>query len=308
MGRKLEITRLYPQYNYGSDDRRKNNAPVGFERRSGADRRTPNRISFDSKLNQDIVEVKNIFQSQQNNDESEITPPDAAVGMLNAIPYIRRFTGIEDAVVHQDYIKAVGKGFLQFINVRGDLNDLTSIFKESKHSNEYQKPFSFISGTCFEGFDKVEGFYKYVDKTLFDISFVQKALHKIGLKESEEIMSGFDKFGLPIISKKMNGNLVSKILGRACLRIPVLSFAFLGLLEIPSIIKEKNHGKQAIKSLISVSSVISFGAILGAIGASIGGPLGSLVGLGIGSWLGNKFAKHVNNGLFNEDKIKESKV
>ncbi len=50
--------RLYPQYQVVSD-RRKKNVPVAFERRSGVERRSENRIAMDTKLTRDIFEVKN---------------------------------------------------------------------------------------------------------------------------------------------------------------------------------------------------------------------------------------------------------
>jgi hypothetical protein len=80
------------------------------------------------------------------------------------------------------------------------------------------------------------------------------------------------------------------------MRIPVLGIAFLSLLEVPSIIKSDNHLKQTAKSAISVSSITFSGALLGALGA-YAGPLGSLAGLGFGSYLGNKFAKYLNNKI-----------
>lgn len=52
------ITRLYPQYKT-TGDRRQNNIPVAFERRSGQDRRSTDRVMLDTRLTRDIFEVKN---------------------------------------------------------------------------------------------------------------------------------------------------------------------------------------------------------------------------------------------------------
>ena len=69
------INTLYPQYQY-SKDRRQQNIPVAFERRSGVERRTEDRVQLDTKLTRDIFEVKGkikditgtiSFDSSQNN-------------------------------------------------------------------------------------------------------------------------------------------------------------------------------------------------------------------------------------------------
>lgn len=51
------ITSLYPQYKQ-SEDRRQQNIPVAVERRSGRDRRSPDRVSLDKQLTKDLYEVK----------------------------------------------------------------------------------------------------------------------------------------------------------------------------------------------------------------------------------------------------------
>lgn len=51
------VNELYPQYQRGKD-RRQQNIPVAVERRSGVDRRDPNRVQLDSKLQHDLFDVK----------------------------------------------------------------------------------------------------------------------------------------------------------------------------------------------------------------------------------------------------------
>ena len=51
------ITSLYPQYQK-SQDRRQQNIPVAVERRSGRERRSPDRIALDKQLTKDLFEVK----------------------------------------------------------------------------------------------------------------------------------------------------------------------------------------------------------------------------------------------------------
>ena len=52
-----KITRLYPQYQFNKD-RRQQDIPVAFERRSGRERRNADRVQMDSQLTRDIFEVK----------------------------------------------------------------------------------------------------------------------------------------------------------------------------------------------------------------------------------------------------------
>ena len=52
-----KVRALYPQYQY-SQDRRQQNVPVAFERRSGTDRRNQDRVQLDTQLTRDIFVVK----------------------------------------------------------------------------------------------------------------------------------------------------------------------------------------------------------------------------------------------------------
>ena len=51
------ITSLYPQYK-PSEDRRQQNIPVAIDRRSGRERRSPDRVALDKQLTKDLYEVK----------------------------------------------------------------------------------------------------------------------------------------------------------------------------------------------------------------------------------------------------------
>lgn len=53
----ISVQRLYPQY-ISLTDRRKQTVPVAFERRSGLERRSQDRVAMDTKLTRDIFEVK----------------------------------------------------------------------------------------------------------------------------------------------------------------------------------------------------------------------------------------------------------
>lgn len=56
----LDVVKLYPQYNLSKERRKEISpvSPVGYERRSGDDRRSEDRVKLDSKLTQDIFELK----------------------------------------------------------------------------------------------------------------------------------------------------------------------------------------------------------------------------------------------------------
>jgi len=67
----MDYIRLYPQYNIVQERRKQQinfspNANILFERRSGEDRRSGDRVQLDTNLTRDIFEVKNkVVQLQQ---------------------------------------------------------------------------------------------------------------------------------------------------------------------------------------------------------------------------------------------------
>lgn len=290
---KLEVLKLYPQFN---NDRRQQNIPIDKDRRSSLDRR----VNINAELRQDLKQVKDtfeIFRNPKHTDSKKDSFKNIEAGALSAIPFIRRFNGVQEAWQHGESFKSLGKAFIQIINVKGDWGDLKKAFKEiinldfKKH--EYQKPFGFFRDTYLENLQPknkklaaiLDKAYEF-DKTVFNFPIIQKLLAKLGGKPPEFIED----------SIKMNGSLISKILGRAFLRVPVLSLIFIGALEIPAIYKAENKDKQFVKSTINIISFISCGAILGAVGA-YAGAFGSLVSLGVGSYLGNKLADKINSNI-----------
>lgn len=68
----LEVNRLYPQYKVRQERRQQKApvSPVAFERRSGIDRRTDDRIKLDTTLTRDIFEVKNKVSQLQKTTQS----------------------------------------------------------------------------------------------------------------------------------------------------------------------------------------------------------------------------------------------
>lgn len=67
----LAIHKLYPQYRIISD-RREQNTPVSFERRSGVDRRSENRVNLDTNLTRDIFEIKSKISQTPKTDQKNI--------------------------------------------------------------------------------------------------------------------------------------------------------------------------------------------------------------------------------------------
>lgn len=67
----LSIHKLYPQYRITSD-RREQNSPVSFERRSGVDRRAEDRVKLDTNLTRDIFEIKSKISQSQKSDPKNI--------------------------------------------------------------------------------------------------------------------------------------------------------------------------------------------------------------------------------------------
>jgi len=270
--------------------------PVNLERRSGKERRLNTRIELDAKVKKDYEHIQktfaafdpkpDMFINYSNNNKADTEKENLALCGLNSIPFIRRITGIGDAFKSHEYIKTLGKGFIQIINVRGDWNDIVDSFKKTAQDRDIQSPFGFLRFTCLED-KKPFVNLRHLDKTLYDYQWAENILTKLGAETPEFLEKGI----------KLNGTLVSTIVGKIFLRTPIVSLGVLEALEIPSIIKNKEHGKQTIRSTINVTSLVFGGAILGAIASTIHPSL-SLVGLGVGSYLGTKAANMITDELF----------
>lgn len=61
----MDVVKLYPQYNT-MRERRQTTSPVPFERRSGQDRRSDDRVQLDTNLTRDIFEIKSKVAQIQN--------------------------------------------------------------------------------------------------------------------------------------------------------------------------------------------------------------------------------------------------
>ena len=113
---------------------------------------------------------------------------------------------------------------------------------------------------------------------------------------------------IKIRSIKIEGKPLAKVIGRALLRIPIISLGILGILELPNLIKQVNKahgaknklkaaGKQGTKSIINVISIQAGISLIGVLLARKG-PAYSLIGMGIGSVAGAYASKKLQNGIY----------
>ena len=109
-----------------------------------------------------------------------------------------------------------------------------------------------------------------------------------------------------IVKKDFLG--LKELTGRAMKRTSILGLAFMGLLELPKIIKSitkgddaqektKSFAKQVGKSSLNVFGVTAGMGYIGAIGAKKYGALGSLIGMGLGVIAGAGASKWIQNQL-----------
>lgn len=326
---------LYPQYRQKQEnDRRKGNTPVIVERRTGADRRESSRPHF-SKTQAELEQIKNqsnFFINQvdkydkfvKGSSDQQDNSQGAAVAALSTIPYIRRFSGVYEALQHKDAIKAAGKAGIMIINSPEDTRDIGKAFKEAKNfikgrefiADNAQTPFSFFRGSLleyplkkmYESNNRIlkriaNKLYK-LDMTVYNTGWAGNLLAKLGLKDEILNATGKTDFkGRTIYEYELIGSRSSKFIGRMFLRIPVLGVMFLALLETPAIInafcqkgdikdKSKKGLKQILKSSINLCSTVLGGALLGT--ALSKSKVGSLVGLGLGSYLGSASGKKLS--------------
>ena len=116
------------------------------------------KYNIDSNLKDDITSIESTYKSfsphLQNlladiskydsftkQDKNTTDTKDIAIGGLSSIPYVRRFTGIEEAAGSGNYLKAIGKGFIQLINIKGDWTDIVNAIKRVHEDRDVQAPF-----------------------------------------------------------------------------------------------------------------------------------------------------------------------
>lgn len=333
------LLKLYPQFTQLTDRRQQQKQPVDSERRLGEDRRQSQRVG-DSKLNNDIDKIQDTykafihntdqFQSSVNNLDNgalknkEVTK--AVFAALSPIVPIRRISSLPDNVEDGNYARAAGLIGLAIVNLPEDTNDLKSAWKQVRtreipsYYKDYQAPFSFFRGTFLEPLVNILGKFgaqlHKLDVALFYTKFGEKLQELLNIDMADTVGTErkvpqiyMDEAGktsmreIEVEAVKLSGKTLPKLIGRAMLRIPVISVIALSALEIPAIIKsfKKNNAlenkfttgfKQIIKSITYVISMISGIALIGALFAKKG-PAYSVLGMGAGSVISAFTSKQV---------------
>jgi len=285
--------KIYPEER-NKVDRRQNNISVAVERRSGVDRRD----SFEYLMQQNNCNKVDVYASFRKQQPISVSP-------LSIVQPVDKIEDIQDCIKEKNYLKAFGVGLLLLNTLDKEIQefnkfkkDLFAIIagKKKIQREDCQIPHSFTLGTEITKTKHFE-FIRKLDKTLFDFKLIQFILKKIGLTDWKEVpINSFEKTNEQIIKIKIIGNTFSKITGRAFLRTPVIGIAALGLLETPNIFKEKKHKREQIfKSTITVVSITTGTALLGALGAYY--PPFGFIGTGLGSYLGYKSSEFINKNI-----------
>lgn len=278
-------------------------------------------------LSKDTLELsgKKIESALNNVNSGTVNFKDISIGLLESIPFVRRIVSIENGKENNDNFKTLGATLLLLANAPEDTRDLISGINQFINpkkvkaglSYDYQSKFSFLRGTLFEFLLKGKGKYTKPiseflykkDKTLFDTDIGQKILNLT--KSSVEDMQSTPrkdimKNAVPAF-KFIDKPKLRWIIGRASLRITLLSILVFSALEIPQIIKAFQKGndltakisnglKQILKSFVNVSVILLSTALFGAFFAQKG-PAGSLFGIGTGAYLGSKISKKINEKI-----------
>ena len=266
--------------------------------------------------------------SQKNN---ELTK-DALKALSPIIP-VRRLSSLPDNINDGNYARAAGLIGVMALNLPEDTRDLKSaakqIFKGTLPKYDYknyQAPFSFFRGTVLEPvvnkmgklgvklheWDKPLESTKFGEflKKIFKFDVVDdvstgRFVPKVILDESGKLIPK----DIEVFASKIEGKTLSKLIGNALLRMPVISVFVMGALEIPAIAKafsksENSKDKaingcnQILKSGVNVSSILTGIGIFGAL-LKNRGPVGSLIGMGIGSVAGAYASKTIQNKIDN---------
>lgn len=252
--------------------------------------------------------------------------------ILSPIVPFRRISSLPDNIEDGNYERAAGLVALAVVNLPEDTRDIGSALKQVLKGElpkydykEYQAPFSFFRGTALQPLvnkmGKVGEWLYSKDKTLYHTKFGEFLTKILKIDMSDSKFTGRkvpnvvydDKINkympkeVKIKAYKLNGKPFSKLVGRALLRIPIISVFTLSFLELPSIIKSFSKPKntknrvlegtiQVLKSGINVVSILSGISLIGALFARRG-PAGSLVGMGIGSVIGSSISKHIGKEI-----------
>lgn len=290
-----------------------------------------NQVSL-SAQNHYINKQQPVEKEQNSSVDSILEPVEQTV--VSSVAPARRIAGIPDMLKSGDTIGAAGIAALTLINLPEDCRDLKAAYNHSACAltrknipkaydyKKFQHDFSFFRGTLLhEGMKKVKSergkrivdkLYS-ADKTLYNTKFGKWVQKILGIENGAPSASAVkDLWGrmLPVRSINVKNDFLGlkELTGRALKRTTVLGLAFMGLLELPKIIKSLKKGDNAKeksksfaiqtgKSSLNVLSVSAGMGYLGALGAKHGGALGSLVGMGLGAIAGAAASSGIQKGL-----------
>lgn len=274
-------------------------------------------------------------QPQKKKEEDDFNPVEKTV--VSSVAPARRLCDIPDMVRSGDTIAAIGLAGLTIVSLPEDCRDLKAAYNHSScvlrkrrisapyNYHKYQHDFSFFRGTLLHeamkrvkserGKKIVDNLYKS-DITLYNTKFGKWVQNILGIENGKNIKSSIKNlYGQEvsvqkiIVKKDFLG--LKELTGRAMKRTSLLGLAFMGLLELPKIIKSitkgddaqekaKSFAKQVGKSSLNVFGVTAGMGYIGAIGAKKYGALGSLIGMGLGVIAGAGASKWIQNQLKSE--------
>ncbi len=286
--------------------------------------------SFTAFKNEIINDINKLDCFVENNkDKTKIV-----FSALSPIIPLRRISSVPDNMDEGNYAKAAGLLGLMAVNLPEDTRDLKDaykqVFKGKLPAYDYkncQTEFSFFRGTILEPIvnkmGKV-GVYLHkadvplsetkfgkslitqfnIDINPFDVEITGRKVPQVSINpETGKCIIG----EVEVLAYKAEGKAISKLIGRALLRIPVISAFALGLLELPNIVKKINNADnlnnkakegalQTLKSSVNVASILAGIGLVGALFARKG-PAYSLLGMGAGSVMGIYTSKTIQKEI-----------
>lgn len=285
-----------------------------------------------------FLSQSNIYdcQPQKKKEEDDFNPVEKTV--VSSVAPARRLCDIPDMVRSGDTIAAIGLAGLTVVSLPEDCRDLKAAYNHSScvlrkrrisapyNYHKYQHDFSFFRGTLLHeamkrvkserGKKIVDNLYK-ADITLYNTKFGKWVQNILGIENGKSIKSSIKNlYGQEVSVQKINVKKdflgLKELTGRAMKRTSLLGLAFMGLLELPKIIKSitkgddaqektKSFAKQVGKSSLNVFGVTAGMGYIGAIGAKKYGALGSLIGMGLGVIAGAGASKWIQNQLKSEN-------
>ncbi len=284
------------------------------------------------------MSIDKVYLSQHNNydcrpqkkKDDDFNPVEKTV--VNSVAPARRLCDIPNMVRSGDTVAAAGLAGLTIVSLPEDCRDLKAAYNHSScvlrkkrisapyNYHKYQHDFSFFRGTLLHeamkrvkserGKNIVDKLYK-ADVTLYNTKFGKWIQKILGIENGKDVKSSVKNlYGkeVPVqkIIVKRDFLGLKELTGRAMKRTSLLGLVFMGLLELPKIIKSatkgddaqeksKSFAKQVGKSSLNVFGVTAGMGYIGAIGAKKYGALGSLIGMGMGVIAGAGASKWIQN-------------